>query len=514
MVDVSVGDAAETGLEGWAREHLFIRTKAGEIRPLVLNGVQRRLHARLEDQRRRTGRVRALVLKARQPGVSTYVEARFYRKVMEQGGVRAFILTHLRDATEVIFEMVDRFHSRNPDPDKPRVGTSNAHELWFAATDAGYRVGTAGSRSVGRGHTVQFFHGSEVAHWPNAAAHMAGVMQSVPEAPGTEIILESTANGPSGLFYDLCKSAERGDGDYEIVFIPWFDHEEYAATPPATWIAPDGFADYGALHGLDRDQLYWAFRKNETLARACGADPAEPCWLFRQEYPATAEEAFRGAAEDGLIGAALVTRARRHASPDQGHAPLVLGVDIARGGGDRTHFIDRQGRRAGGRVNRSIDSGDLMEVAGHVAREIDRLSPDMTFIDGTGIGAGVYDRLRERGYRRTRLVNFGARAEDTRRYANRRAEMWDRLKDWLSDEVGVAIPDDDALQAQLCATGYGFDSNGRLVLEPKEKLRGRLGSSPDAADALALTFAETVRREVGVAPIRGRADSDYSLFEA
>ena len=498
----------------YAAENLFIRTKEGAIRPFALNRVQRALHRRLEDQRRRTGRVRALVLKARQPGVSTYVEARFYRKVARTSGVRAFILTHLRDSTDVIFEMVERFHARNPDPDKPRIAAANAHELLFASIDSGYRVGTAGSRTVGRGQTLQYFHGSEVAHWANAAGHMAGVMQAVPEASGTEIILESTANGPAGLFYDLCKAAERGDGAYELLFIPWFEHEEYAAPPPSGWTAPSAFALYGALHRLAPDQLYWAFRKNETLSRACGAESAEPCWLFRQEYPATAEEAFRGAEHDGLIRAEAVIRARAHVAPDQRHAPLVLGVDIARGGGDRSHIIDRQGRRAGGNVNRSIDSADLMQVTGYVAREIDRLDPDMTFVDGTGIGAGVYDRLRERGYRRLRLVNFGARAEDSRRYANRRAEMWDRLKEWLADESGASIPDDDALQAQLCAPGYSFDSNGRLLLEAKEKLRERLGASPDAADALALTFAETVRREAGVAAIGRRADSDYSIFGA
>jgi hypothetical protein len=496
----------------YARDNLFIRMKSGAIRPLALNQVQRALHRTIEDQRHRTGKVRALVLKARQPGVSTYVEARFYWQVLQSPGVRAFILTHLRDSTDAIFEMVERFHARNPDPAKPRLAAANAHELLFAATDSGYRVGTAGGRAVGRGQTVQLFHGSEVAHWPNAAGHMAGVMQAVPEAPETEIILESTANGPAGLFYDLCKAAERGDGDYALVFIPWFDHAEYAAPPPPGWAAPPAFAEYGALHRLAPDQLYWACRKNQALARACGADPAEPCWLFRQEYPATAEEAFRGADHDGLIRAELVIRARRHVAPDQRHAPLVLGVDIARGGGDRSHIIDRRGRRAGGQVNRSIDSPDLMQVSGAVARVFERLDPAMTFVDGTGIGAGVFDRLREQGYRRLRLVNFGARAEDPRRYANRRAEMWDRLKDWLADEVGVSIPDDDALQAQLCAPGYGFDSNDRLLLEPKEKSRARLGASPDAADALALTFAESVRREAGIPPLAARASSDYSVF--
>ena len=497
------------GFPAWAARNLYIRTKAGAIAPLRLNAVQRSLHARIEDQKRRTGRVRALILKARQPGVSTYVEARFYRQVIGNRGVRAFILTHLRNSTDAIFEMVERFHDRNRARGKPHIGASNAKELWFDEIDSGYRVGTAGSKAIGRGHTLQYFHGSEVAHWPNAAAHMAGVMQAVPDLDGSEVILESTANGIGGLFYDMCKAAERGEGEYELIFIPWFAHDEYRATPPATWVPPASFAEYGDLHGLDGAGLYWAWRRNAGLAQACRGNGDEICWMFRQEYPATAEEAFQASGHDSLIRSELVVRARKHTAADQAHAPLVLGIDIARGGGDRTHIIDRQGRIAGSHINRSIDSADLMEVAGIVGREIDRLRPDHVFIDGTGIGAGVYDRLRERGYRRITLVNFGARPEDGRKFANKRAEMWGLMAEWFGDEAGADIIDDDALHAQLTAPGYSFDSDSRLLLEKKDRIKSRTGFSPDAGDALALTFAGTVRRGGAQPVFHSRADSDY-----
>jgi hypothetical protein len=231
--------------------------------------------------------------------------------------------------------------------------------------------------------------------------------------------------------------------------------------------------------------------------------------MFRQEYPATAEEAFQTSGHESLIRPELVVKARRHTAPDQTHAPLVLGIDIARGGGDRTHIIDRQGRIAGAHVNRSIDAADLMEVAGIVAHEIDKLNPDHVFIDGTGIGAGVYDRLNERGYRRMTLVNFGARADDQRKYANKRAQMWGLMAEWFADEAGADIVDDDVLHAQLAAPGYSFDSDSRLLLEKKEKIKSRTGYSPDSGDALALTFAGTVRREKEQTIFRPAADSDY-----
>ncbi|MBK19731.1 MAG: hypothetical protein CMM52_12935 [Rhodospirillaceae bacterium] len=138
----------------------------------------------------RTGRVRALILKARQPGVSTYVQSRFYEKLLRRHGTQAYILTHQRDATEVIFEIAERFHENNPDPNKPKTAVANAKEICFAEIDSGYRVGTAGSKAVGRGQTFQLFHGSEVAFWPNPGSHMAGLMQAVPDTDDTETVLD------------------------------------------------------------------------------------------------------------------------------------------------------------------------------------------------------------------------------------------------------------------------------------------------------------------------------------
>ncbi len=214
----------DSDLATFAADCLTIRPKAGGETLLRFNPVQRYVDDEIEDQLRRTGKVRKLILKARKPGVSTYVEARFYHKVSRKPGLRAFIMTHEQDATDTIFDMTSRFHQNNPQA--PRTGASNAKELSFSEIDSGFIVGTAGSKGIGRGDTPQFFHGSEVAHWPNAAAHAKGILQSIPDVPGTEVILESTANGAMGLFYNMCRSAMAGVGDYELIFIPWFQHAE------------------------------------------------------------------------------------------------------------------------------------------------------------------------------------------------------------------------------------------------------------------------------------------------
>lgn len=483
-------------LAHYAARCLKIRTKAGEVVPLALNRVQAIVHERLEAQLAEAGRVRALILKARQPGVSTYVGARFYWKVTHGRGRRAFILTHKDSATENLFGMAKRFHDHCPPLVKPETKRSNAKELTFGLLDSGYQVGTAKAQGVGRSDTIQFFHGSEVAFWANAEDHAAGALQAVPDEPGTEVILESTANGMGGLFYNMCQAAIRGENGYQLVFIPWFDHGEYEAEPPSDWLAPEEFQEYGEAHGLTPPQLYWAWKKNAELAAAAGEDPGKITWRFHQEYPATIAEAFQAGGVDSFIPSALVTKARQWTAPDQSHAAHVLGVDIARGGGDKTRLIDRQGRCAGGIVNETLDTEDTMEVAGRVARLHDLHGFDQVFVDMGSFGAAVYDRLVELGYRKVLCpVNFGGKAADTRSYANKRAEIWGEMKAWLADPGGAELPhDDEGLHVDLTAPTFQYNSNQQIVLEPKDKIKARLGLSPDAADALACTFAQPVIR--------------------
>jgi hypothetical protein len=99
-----------------------------------------------------------------------------------------------------LFEVVERFHANCPDAERPSTGAANAKELYFDRLDSGYRVRTAGTKGVGRSSTIQLFHGSEVAFWPYADTHAAGVLQAVPNEPATEIVLESTANGVGNFF--------------------------------------------------------------------------------------------------------------------------------------------------------------------------------------------------------------------------------------------------------------------------------------------------------------------------
>lgn len=478
----------------YARYCLKIRSKSKKIIPLELNGVQMIVHGAAEQQLAETGRVRLLILKARQPGISTYIEGRFYHKTTHGKGIRTFILTHSDKATSNLFKMVKRFQDNCPAEQRPQTRISNAKELDFGLLDSSYGVGTAKAEGVGRSDTIQLFHGSEAAYWANAEEHASGALQAVPDEAGTEVFLESTANGIGGLFYRMCRAAQRGEGEYRLIFIPWFLHHAYRKPRPKEWQAPPAFAEYGELHGLDRGQLYWAFSKNAEFAVAMGQTTGELCGKFRQEYPATPVEAFQASDENSFIRSELVLRARKFTAPDQDHAPLVLGCDFARGARDWNWFISRRARIAGDEVNDRFHSDDTEDIAGRLARVIDRVDPAMCFLDSGGGGSAVYDILKARGYGDIlSLINFGGKASDDRKYANKRAEMWGDGRDWLADAGGAELPDDDVLHSEICAPGFKENANQQIVLEAKEKIRQRLGHSTDGGDAWALTFAAPVR---------------------
>lgn len=487
----------------YAERCLKIRTKEGGVEPLKLNIPQQRLHEAIEDQKRRTGRVRMLVPKGRQLGVSTYIGGRFYHIVTHGRGLRAFILTHRDQATASLFEMAKRFHENCPQIMRPQIKASNAAELLFGRLDSGYKVATAKAQGVGRGETLQLFHGSEVAFWQNAGDHATGALQAVPDAPGTEIILESTGNGIGGLFYAYCQRAIQGIGGWEVCFLPWFWHDEYQTEPPGGWLCPDEWQRYADLHGLTRAQVYWAYLKNIALSEKTDADPDVPGWRFRQEYPATLDEAFQLAADGSFINPDHVLAARRTQLEPDPYAPLLIGLDVALGGGNKTWMISRKGRILGRHLNEQIDSRDSMFIAGEVARMMERLKPDRVFIDvGGGYGSGVHDRLVERGYgAHVTAVQFGSKSREPRDYANKRAEIWGNLREWLADPGGADIPDDEELATHLIAPGFKLNSNDQILLESKEKIKERLGLSPDGGDAAALTFAEHVARYEEAPPV-------------
>jgi hypothetical protein len=464
--------------------------------PFTFNAAQQYIHDKIEEQRAAQGWVRALILKGRQQGVSTYVEARFYHKTSNRRGQKTFILTHQQQATDNLFTMVENYHKNTPPFVRPHLGKSNAKELEFDLLSSSYQVATAGSKGAGRSATLTNVHGSEVAFWENGETHLSGMLQAVPLAPETEVVLESTANGVGGIFHKYWVAAEKGQGDFIAIFVPWYWQPEYTRSLPPDFAietdaesVPDGELteqEYKDAYRLNDGQMYW---RRQKIIELGGGD--EGFYLFKQEYPATADEAFQAAqAGNSLIKRRYVVKARK--SNVTSDTALVIGVDPGGEGegGDPTSIFRRRGRRA---YNpQQFTKLNTMQIVALLYRIIKTEKPARMFIDVGGLGAGIFDRLMElEGTQGIVIaVNFGEAALDPTRYKNRRAEMHWLLKDWLEEPGGANIPDDDNVAADLMASIIAPAGSDQLrLLRSKEWMRSKGIRSPNHADALALTFA-------------------------
>lgn len=469
----------------FAQYFLKIRTKSGRIESFEFNRAQKYLHDRLEAQLKEFGRVRALILKGRQMGSSTYVGARFFHKVCTQRGKKAFILTHEAEATKNLFDMTKRYYDSLPEGLVPKPDASSAKELNFKILNSGYSVGTAGNKAVGRSQTIQLMHASEAAYYPHAEEHAKGVLQAVSNEDDTEIIMESTANGIGNYFYNMWMAAISGQSDFQAIFVPWYWQPEYKANPKEgeTVSLTDEeqtlLSEHGA-DGLTIEHLFWRRRKLLEFSN----DFETGRELFNVEYPMTALDAFRNPVADRFIKAELVNRARKNRVDSQ--SPLVIGIDPAISDHDRTAIIRRKGRLA---YNCETHFNlNTMELAGLIRRIIDKEHPSKVCIDCIGVGAGIVDRLLEMGYDMVEGVNVARTANDRDKFKNLRAELWHDMREWLAQELPVQIPDSDELLGDLTSLGYKFDSSARLQIESKDDLRKRGMKSPDTADSLMLTF--------------------------
>jgi hypothetical protein len=470
-------------LTQFAPAFLKISDKSGELVPFALNRAQQYVHERVEDQLKRLGYVRVLILKGRQQGISTYIQARFFHRVLTVKGTQAFILTHMTDATKNLFEMTKRYNNNLPEGLAPKADKDNDNRLLFDSLGSGYRVGTAGSKEVGRSMTNQLMHLSEYAFYENVAQIKRGVEQTVADIKGTEKIKESTANGIANAFYIDWEEAKSRDSDWETIFIPWYWQDEY--TRDATGLTlTDDERDWLQLYGdngLTVQHLAWRRNKLSDF----DGDYEQKCKGFAQEYPFTDEEAFINSITDTFITTEPVITARK--TEVESDVALIIGVDPARGGVDRSAIMRRRGRKAyGGETHQGLTT---MELVGKLKTIIERERPFKMFIDCIGIGAGVVDRLQEMGFDCVEGVNVARSANNKDQFANLRAELWHEMRNWFLQDMPVQIPDDPDLQKEICGLGYKYNSSGRLLIESKDDAKKRGMRSPDKADSLMLTFA-------------------------
>lgn len=217
--------------------------------------------------------------------------------------------------------------------------------------------------------------------------------------------------------------------------------------------------------------------------------------------------------EDQLIGYDVIQDAAVRELQSDANAPLIMGVDVGRGG-DPTVLRWRQGRDARSIPPVRFKIRDDMQTAYKVAEWIDKTNPDGVCIDA-GQGTGVIDRLKEMGYKVHEIWFGGSSPEPA--YANLRTYMWIQMRDWMS---GGCIDDDTTLKQDLAGPEKRYFKNkDAIILESKEDMKKRGLDSPNDGDALALTFAKRIaRRDLTVSRTgTGRQakvarDIDYPIF--
>lgn len=287
-------------------ECLFIKTKDQQTVLLHLNTAQSLIYKRIKQLRALGKPIRMIVLKARQEGVSTLCEALIFERTVRFENTNSLIVAHEPESTEAIFAMSKMFYDMLPVDVKPMRRYDNKKQMVFEnpeeksrTADPGLRsrmvIATADKVKIGRGLTLHNFHGSEVAFWKNAKELMLSVMQAIPNIPNTSVFLESTANGFGGdgeYFYKAVQDALAGKSEFELIFLPWYLMPEYSMTFGSdkeriklSESLDEYERDLKAKAKLTIEQLNW---RRWAIYNLCGGDTEK----FKQEYPATIEEAF------------------------------------------------------------------------------------------------------------------------------------------------------------------------------------------------------------------------------
>ena len=319
----SIQKAFQRSSLGWQQSYLKIVNKSSQLIPLAHNIAQLKVHNTLQLQKRQGLPVRAIVLKARQFGISTYIEADSFEDTYRRQNRHACVVSADKDSTDKVFKMCRTYLEELPKEMKRPIKHSNRKEIEYAAPHrSSILCQTAGKDVLGRGGTTHKVHATEVAFWAHAEQQMLGLVQEVPKnrdaIADTSVVLESTACGVGGFFHDtywdaikrLKVNSEDLNG-YLPIFLPWYIFPEYQMPLP-NWMqgtlqlindepyCEQDTIDYYRSFGvhLTPEQLFW---RRYTINTDCGGDLGK----FRQEYPGTAREAFQSTGKMIFVPALL-----------------------------------------------------------------------------------------------------------------------------------------------------------------------------------------------------------------
>lgn len=508
-----------------------IKAKDGRVVPLILNREQKELVRAVETRMAARKPVLVAVLKSRQVGVSTLIEARLlWRALRGDGAYRGIVLAHEKEAARRIFGIA-RFAVDNlPEWFKLHTGFKEEYhtkyELSFAHTGSSIYVTSADSKEPGRSGTINLVHLSEAGFYDDAESLVEALFAAVPLLdPNTEVYVESTGNGLANWFYNTFWAAWNGKSDYTALFWPWYVHDEYRMPVPENVQVdvPDEYSDLVERGDVTLEQLWW---RQWQLNNVYSGDVSR----FAREFPATPMEAFTARTSSVFNQAAVASRLREveGLAPWEGflvrtpetsvisfhHAPrerlrvfkppeagrqYVVGVDVASG-------VSPSGDASVACVL-DVASGEQVAVLWvnnmeplQFAHEVKLLgewcgtaliAPEVT--DGHGLS--VANWLRDEGYC----------AIYRRRVFDKTTNSWTHRIGWRTDKrtKGMIV---DALRDDFV--------NGSVTVNDAETLKemqtfvqhddGSLGAVAGAHDdrVMALAIANQVRREAQAVAMR------------
>lgn len=354
----------------FCRHSLSIRDKRGIRVPLALTPAQIKLDELIHGLEAQGKPVRIVALKARQVHMSVGCAAEFFHRIPFRTGRRGLCLAHLEFATSQIADYYLQFQAHytpfGPQDSQivlPALKSKPNTESIEWANDSKVSFGTAGSVQIGRSFAAHYLHLSEFAFYRDASTLMTGLMQVMPHLPETMALVESTANGVGGPFFDLWQQAVSGESDWRPLFYAWWEHPEYTLPVPGDVrefeqsLTPEERA-LRQQHGITLEQLAW---RRHHIANNCQGSVDK----FRQEMPSTPEEAFL---TSGRPRFDHISIARQPVVRD----PLNGDLDVVRVGVEsRIQFLARSDGRGPLRIWRRPVPGHLYVIGADPAQGID-----------------------------------------------------------------------------------------------------------------------------------------------
>jgi len=314
--------AGKKSVRQFIENYLWIIDKKQNLVLLKLNRTQKHIMSIIEDLWKRNIPIRLIILKARQEGVSTLIEAIIFTLTIFNKFTKSKIISYNEKSSTEIYQITERFMRNLPKGMQPVTKYYTKQSLDFQdmknpknSLDSRIQVDTAKNMWAGKSETIHNLHFSEVSIMEYARTLMVSAMNAVPKTPNTMVVLESTARGQGTYFHKQWKRAEKGEGSFIPIFIPWYWHEEYSMKPTPDFEMTD-WEDptYGnekeikKRFELTKAQMYW---RRRTIEDECDFDLE----TFMQEYPSTAEEAFLATGNTRFDKSMLALMTRRATSP-------------------------------------------------------------------------------------------------------------------------------------------------------------------------------------------------------